>query len=212
MTRGVGQTKIPKSNFQISNSSSGSDNNVSFSEQAVGSVNCFWLLNDDLCFRSSLLSKVITDQIRVVSINLKNLHGRFHRERLVEQNKTQKPCLLWIRLTGQATQTGTSQDSNNAILISLLVQTQRLHDGHVLLESSCRNPMLNQVSISSMIKSLGLNEGVLHWCNAGIVHPQSGKPSSVRIYCVTDVVLPFEKACVCGKPWPDQETHYWKRW
>ena len=157
-----------------------------------------WLLNDDLGFRSSVLRQAIPNLTRLVTIQLRNLHGRYHRERILSELQRDKPVVIWCRLVGQATYAGNKQDEQIAALISQIISLQTQLQGHIFLEGNVHNNVWHQPTLIAALKSDRLHTGVLRWCNLGIVHPQSNKPSSIRIKCVSDLLLPYNEYCECG--------------
>ena len=77
-------------------------------------IDCMWFINDDQGYRQSLVGKVFSGLIRITNLNIKQFRSRYQRENLLVQLTAIAPILVWVRMPGQATMTGTKHDAQNS--------------------------------------------------------------------------------------------------
>ena len=162
-------------------------------------IDCMWFLNDDQGYRQSTVNRVFPDLIRTMNLNIKQFRSRFQKDNLLKQLTEESPFLVWIRMPGQATVTGTKQDVHNSRFVASIFRIRLQQNKPCIVESSVHNALWSQIAIKELI-----DEGVVHldeirWCNLGIVHPQNSKPSNMKIACVSNITFPDVCVCACGK-------------
>ena len=157
-----------------------------------------WFLNDDLGQRQSIVRQCFSDRIGTNNMSFKHLGGRLGKERLLIQMQQLKPFLLWIRLPGQATVAGSRIDTHNATFIASLFRVCVAQQIVCVVESTVQNAFWSQTPIKELISAGDAKFSRIRWCNLGIVHPQSLRPSSIRVGILSTFEMPNLSTCQCG--------------
>ena len=157
-----------------------------------------WLLNDDLGQRQSICRQCFPDRIGTTNISFKHLGGRLGKERVLIRLQELKPFLVWIRLPGQATVVGSKIDAHNATFIASLFRVCVAQHIVCVVESTVHNAFWSQTPIKELISDNNAKFSRIRWCNFGIVHPQSLRPTLIRVGILSIFEFPDLSTCQCG--------------
>ena len=106
----------------------------------------------------------------------KLLHNQSLSQLLIAQS-SERPALLWIRLTGPKQQHDTRQQRLSQAVESLVLSQLQL-SGRVALEGHRHNEAWLSPGVVQALQSGGLHIFRLPWCSLNVLHPDGSSPTN----------------------------------
>ena len=162
-----------------------------------------WILNDSAGNRQGAIDAHFSHQpeadCSTRAFEIKAFSSRQAQHQLLGGMTEGNPELLWINLHGLGGHAAERIETTRVLFIERLVQKQLDLSGHVLVEANPGNPAWELEPMKRLLSDTRLHPAVMRHCNAGVVHRQSLRPSSVKTLSVSTIKMPSSAACQCKR-------------
>jgi len=156
-------------------------------------IRSVWVIGDGHGILQSALLRV--NAANVVSIPILKLGNSGSLQGLLNQFRSQRPSLLWVKLPGLSHQKP-AQSQHIIQALELLIADQSSANRSILLEARKENSAWNLGLISQYISQGILRCQNISWCALGVRHPDGTSPTD-EIQLASNLTIPAFSQCLC---------------